>query len=132
MIRLYNVSKGVKVYNDKPLFPLQYHEYKSMGELEKVFEQLPALRGRLDDGEIKLYDTEKDGAAIDRLEKIKAAVLSHSQSQGIIYADDDFGAYAAIIRRHRMRYTETARQEKEAKQAAADRWRMSEALKNGL
>jgi len=131
MIRLYNTTKRA-VDVDGIIAPLSYRELESLQALEEITGIYPRAAEMLKDGELRAYDIEKDKAAINRLESFKAAVLAHGNTKDIIYADDDFGQYAALLRQQRNKYGAVKANEEETNRQHAERLAFNSMVKDGL
>lgn len=131
-LKLYNVSKRVINIDEQYILPLDFIEYENKDELDKAIAKYPAVGEQLADGTLRAYNIYDDTEKIAKIEDIKSAVLYHGATNDTIYADDEFGQYAAILRRYRMRYVDIAKQQKATEQATADRWAMSQELEDGL
>lgn len=131
MIRLYNTTKRV-IGVDGLITPLSYREMKDLQELAELTKLYPKAAEMLKEGELRAYDTEKDKAAINRLESFKTAVLAHGNTKDIIYADDDFGQYAALLRQQRNKYGTVKANEEETNRQHAERQSYNDLIKSGL
>lgn len=131
MIRLYNTTKRV-IDVDGMISPLAYRELKDLKELDGLTKLYPKSAEMLKDGELRAYDTEKDKAAINRLESFKKAVLAHGNTTDVIYADDDFGQYAALLRQQRTKYGTIKASEDLTEQEHTERLSYNDMVKNGL
>ena len=132
MIRLYNTTKHLINIGGTNLGILEYAEFSTTDVLNKLIDVYPVLQELLDKGDLKAYDEEKDKAAIERIENFKAAVLEHGANNDTIYADDEFGQYAALLRRQRMRYDTIKENTEKTERAHAERIAMNDLVKRGL
>ncbi len=132
MIRLYNTTKHLINIGGTNLGILEYAEFSTTDVLDKLIEKYPVLQELLDKGDLKAYDEEKDTAAINRLESFKAAVLAHGNTKDIIYADDDFGQYAALLRQQRNKYGTVKANEEDTDRQHAERLAFNDMVKSGL
>lgn len=131
MIRLYNTTKRA-VDVDGFVAPLSYRELENLKALDELTKRYPRFAEMLKEGEFRAYDTEKDKAAINRLESFKAAVLAHGNTKDIIYADDDFGQYAALLRQQRNKYGTVKANEEDTDRQHAERLAFNDMVKSGL
>lgn len=132
MIRLYNTTKHLINIGGTNLNILEYAEFSTTDVLDKLIEKYPVLQELLDKGDLKAYDEEKDTAAIERIENFKAAVLEHGANSDTIYADDEFGQYAALLRQQRMRYNTIKENTEKTERAHAERMALNDLVKRGL
>lgn len=131
MIRLYNTTKRA-VCVDNIIAPLAYRELENLKALEEITRIYPRVAEMLKEGELRAYDTDKDKAAINRLESFKAAVLAHGNTKDIIYADDDFGQYAALLRQQRNKYGTVKANQEDTDRQHAERLAFNDMVKSGL